>query len=188
MPEINGISFLRSLKIKPMVIFITAYPQYALESYDLDAIDYLVKPVRPERLLKAVEKATRYLKMLQNENMQNAIEGIEPDFIFIRADRKTFKIYFREIIYIEALKDYVILHTETKKIITAMNIKSMMAKLPSAPFVRISRSYIVNMVHIIAFDAYTVFVRNEELPIGSTYKEEFITLYTNKKNNQHQEN
>jgi DNA-binding LytR/AlgR family response regulator len=177
MPSINGLEYLRGLSIKPMVIFVTAYPQYALDSYELDAIDYLVKPVRPERLLKAVEKAARYLNLLENNAADNSVQEIAQEFIFVRSDRKSHKIFFQEIIFIEALKDYVIIHTAEKKVITAMNIKTMMGRLPVNRFIRISRSYIVNMLHIIGFDSYTVFLKSEELPIGNVYKEAFIARY-----------
>src|ERR1043165_4155339 len=101
MPELSGLDFLKSLRDAPLVIFTTAYPQYALESYELDAIDYLVKPIRIERFLKAVNKAENHLRLLQQEANNNQVEKIEDDFVFIKADRKYFKIYFRDINYIE---------------------------------------------------------------------------------------
>jgi len=177
MPSINGIAYLRDLSIKPMVIFVTDYPQYALDSYELDAIDYLVKPVRPERLIKAVEKAERYLNLLQNLSDENRVQEIAQDFVFVRSDRKSHKIFFQDILFIEALKDYVIIHTGEKKIITAINIKTIMGQLPQSRFIRISRSYIVNMAHITAFDSFTVFLKSEELPIGNVYKEAFNSRY-----------
>src|SRR5215213_8104763 len=96
MPELSGLDFLKSLRNAPLVIFTTAYPQYALESYELDAIDYLVKPIRIERFLKAVNKAENHLRLLQQDNSNNHIEKIEEDFVYIKADRKFFKIYFKD--------------------------------------------------------------------------------------------
>ena len=125
MPELSGLDFLKSLRDAPLVIFTTAYPQYALESYELDAIDYLVKPIRIERFLKAVNKAENHLRLLQQEGNNNQVEKIEEDFVFIKADRKYFKIYFKEILYIEGLKDYVIIYTADNKIITSMNVKTI---------------------------------------------------------------
>ena len=103
MPEISGLEFLKSLRDAPLVIFTTAYPQYALESYELDAIDYLVKPIRTERFLKAINKAQQHLNLLLQQEGTNAVEKIEDDFIFIKADRKYFRVHFKDILYIEGL-------------------------------------------------------------------------------------
>src|SRR4051812_40085178 len=125
MPELSGLDFLKSFRDAPLVIFTTAYPQYALESYELDAIDYLVKPIRIERFLKAVNKAENHLRLLQHESHTNEVEKIADDFVYIKADRKFFKINFKDILYIEGLKDYVIIHTADNKIITSMNVKTI---------------------------------------------------------------
>src|SRR5687768_17218619 len=126
MPELSGLDFLKSLRDAPLVIFTTAYPQYALESYELEAIDYLVKPIRIERFLKAVNKAENHLRLLQQDNQSNQVEKIGDDFVFIKADRKYFKIYFKDILYIEGLKDYVVIYTaDNNKIITSMNVKTI---------------------------------------------------------------
>ena len=120
MPKITGLDFFKTLHNAPPVIFTTAYPQYALESYELEAIDYLVKPIRIERFLKAVNKAESYYSLLQQEGNSNRVEKIEDDYVFIKADRKYFKIYFKDILYIEGLKDYVVIYTVDNKIITSM--------------------------------------------------------------------
>ncbi|MBR2647556.1 MAG: response regulator transcription factor [Sediminibacterium sp.] len=181
MPEISGLNFVRNLLIKPMVIFITAYPQYALDSYELDAVDYLVKPVRLERLLKAVNKAEQFNKMLQPEQEVNAVETVSDNYIFIKADRKYFKLLFKDIRYIEGLKDYVIIHIDDKKIVTAMNIKTIAMQLPAESFARISKSFIVNIAHIISFDSFNVYLKAEELPIGNNFKDDFFSNYVNGK-------
>src|SRR4029078_7878101 len=111
MPELSGLDFLKSLRNAPLVIFTTAYPQYALESYELDAIDYLVKPIRIERFLKAVNKAENHLHLILKDGNNNQIEKFDDDFIFIKADRRYFKLYFKDILYIEGLKDYVVIYT-----------------------------------------------------------------------------
>ncbi len=177
MPELNGLDFLKSLRDAPLVIFTTAYPQYALESYELDAIDYLVKPIRIERFLKAVNKAGNHLRLLQQDGGINRVEKIEDDFVFIKADRKFFKIYFKDILYIEGLKDYVVIHTIDSRIIASMNVKTIAAQLPPAIFARVSKSYIVNVMHITSFDNELVYIQNNEIPLGQSFKDDFIRQY-----------
>jgi DNA-binding LytR/AlgR family response regulator len=178
MPELSGLDFLKSLRDAPMVIFTTAYPQYALESYELEAIDYLVKPIRIERFLKAVNKAENYLKLLQQEANNNCqVEKIEDDYVFIKADRKYFKIYFKEILYIEGLKDYVVIYTSDNKIITSMNVKTIAAQLPPAIFARVSKSYIVNTLHISSLDNEIIYIQSNEIPLGQSYRDDFLQQY-----------
>jgi DNA-binding LytR/AlgR family response regulator len=177
MPELSGLDFLKSLREAPLVIFTTAYPQYALESYELDAIDYLVKPIRIERFLKAVNKAENHFKLLQQEDNKTQVENIEDDFVFIKADRKFFKIYFKDILYIEGLKDYVIIYTRDNKIITSMNVKTISAQLPSSIFARVSKSYIVNVQHITSFDNELIFIQSNEIPLGQGFKDDFLKQY-----------
>lgn len=177
MPELSGMDFIKSLVYKPLVIFVTAYPQYALDSYELDAVDYLVKPVRLERLLKAVNKADSYLKILQPGTVKENIESIEQDYVFIKADRKFTKVFFKDILYIEGLKDYVIVKLADKKIITAMNIKTIAGQLPPQQFARVNRSFIVNVDNISSVDSYCVYIRDEEIPIGESFKDEFLKTY-----------
>jgi DNA-binding LytR/AlgR family response regulator len=181
MPEMSGLDFLKTLRDAPLVIFTTAYPQYALESYELDAIDYLVKPIRIERFLKAVNKAENHWKLLQQESGHNMVEKIEDDFVFIKADRKYFKIFFKEILYIEGLKDYVIIYTDETKIITSMNIKTIAGQLPASIFARVSKSYIVNTLRISSFDNELIYIGNNEIPLGQSFKDEFIKQYIDKK-------
>jgi DNA-binding LytR/AlgR family response regulator len=182
MPEMNGLDFVKTLVQTPMIIFATAYPQYALDSYELDTVDYLLKPIRFERFVKAVNKAQNYLDLLQSKELTtNQIESVSQEFIFIKADRKFFKIFFKDINYIEGLKDYVIIHTAERKVITAMNLKTIFDQLPPSIFARISKSYIVNTAHIVSFDPYTVYLKNTELPIGNTFKDEFFRDYVEAK-------
>jgi DNA-binding LytR/AlgR family response regulator len=173
MPELNGMDFIKSLVQKPLVIFITAYPQYALDSYELDAVDYLVKPVRLERLLKAVNKADAYLKMTQPDAVKEDIESIEQDYVFIKSERKFTKVFFKDILYVEGLKDYVIVKLADQKIITAMNIKTIAAQLPQQ-FARVNRSFIVNVENISSVDTYCVYIKDEEIPIGESFKNDFL--------------
>ena len=182
MPEMNGLDFVKTLVHTPMIIFATAYPQYALDSYELDTVDYLLKPIRFDRFVKAVNKAQNYMDLLQSKDLTtNQIESVSQEFIFIKADRKFFKIYFKDILHIEGLKDYVILHTLERKVITAMNLKTIFDQLPPSIFARISKSYIVNTAHIISFDAFSVYLKNAELPIGNTFKDDFFRDYVEAK-------
>lgn len=177
MPELNGLDFLKSLRDAPLVIFTTAYPQYALDSYELEAIDYLVKPIRIERFLKAVNKAENHLRLLRQDANTHLVEKIEDDFVFIKADRKFFKIYFKDIYYIEGLKDYVVIYTRDNKVITSMNVKTIAAQLPASIFARVSKSYIVNVRHITSFDNELVYIQNIEIPLGQSFKDDFIKQY-----------
>jgi DNA-binding LytR/AlgR family response regulator len=176
MPEMNGLDFVKSLTRSPMIVFATAYPQYAIDSYELDAIDYLLKPIRFERFVKAVNKAEDYYNLLHSKTLDNnQIESISNDFIYIKADRKFFKIFFKDILFIEGLKDYVIIHTNDAKVITAMNLKTIFDKLSKTNFARISKSNIVNVNQILSFDVYYVYMKNNsELPIGNIFKDDFF--------------
>jgi DNA-binding LytR/AlgR family response regulator len=177
MAALNGLDFAKSLVNKPLIIFVTAYPQYALDSYETDAIDYLVKPVRMERLLKAVNKAENYLKLLQKDKEEPETASVENDYVFIKSDRRFVKIFFKEILFIEGLKDYVIIQTESKKVLTAMNIKTIHAQLPEKNFTRVSKSFIVNTDHIISVDTHSIYIKDEEIPVGSNFKEEFFEKF-----------
>ena len=179
MPGVSGLDFLKSLKNRPMVILTTAYPQFALEGFELDVIDYLVKPIKTERFLKAINKARYYYDF--NQEDQHEVEDIGEDFIFVKSNRKFVKLHFDDIIYIEGLKDYVIIHVGENKILTAMNVKTIMSQLPQSIFSRINRSYIVNINHIKEVDTDYVKVKDKELTIGNSYKKDFFENVVNKK-------
>ncbi len=181
MPQMSGLDFLQTLREPPLVIFTTAYPQYALESYEMDAIDYLVKPIRMERFLKAINKAESHFRLLQQEASNNQVESIAEDYIFIKAERKYFKIYFKEIFFIEGMKDYVIIYTADAKIITSMNVKTIGAQLPESLFARVSKSYIVNVLHISSFDNELVYVHHHEIPLGQSFRDDFVKQYIERK-------
>jgi DNA-binding LytR/AlgR family response regulator len=178
MPEISGLEFVKTLVNSPLIIFTTAYPQYATDSYELDAIDYLLKPIRLERFIKAVNKASNYTDLLKSkESATNKIESVNKDFIYIKADRKYFKLFFTDILHIEGLKDYVIIYTNDRKIITAMNVKTIFDQLPHQIFARISKSYIVNTEHLVSCDSQNVYLKNAELPIGNMFRDSFFRDY-----------
>jgi DNA-binding LytR/AlgR family response regulator len=131
MPGTNGISFAQTIPQNTMIVFTTAYSQYALESYEIDALDYLIKPIRPERFQRAVAKAMSYKKLLETESYVVDINDIQENYFFIRAERKVFKVLFNDILFIQGLKDYVVLFTTDQKVITAMNIKTIQDQTPA---------------------------------------------------------
>lgn len=179
MPGINGIEFARIIPAKTLVIFTTAYPEYALEGFELDAIDYLVKPVKDERFQKAVNKAIGYHKLLQGEISTTEVQNIGDEYFFVKSERKFIKIYFKDILFIEGLKDYVVMQTDEQRIMTAMNMKTIHEQLPQHVFARVGKSYVININEIGSFDNNTVFIRKYEIPIGNAYRnyffEKFIT-------------
>lgn len=181
MPGINGIEFAKTIPQKTFVIFTTAFSEFATDSYEVDAIDYLIKPVRLERFQKGVEKAEAYSKLLKKGNSENNIEQVTDDYFFIKADRKIIKVYFNDILFIEGLKDYVVMHTENQKVITAMNIKTIHDQLPKTMFVRVSKSYIINAKKIDSVDNNTVYIGKNEIPIGNIYRDYFFNEFVTKK-------
>ena len=140
MPQMTGIELIKSLRKAPKVIFTTAYSEYAVEGFELDALDYLLKPVAFDRFMKAVNKVT--------DGTEKPNTASEDDYFFVKADKKLIKIHFNEILYIEGLKDYVIIKKETGRVIALQTMKSLEAKLPSNIFMRVHRSYIVNIAKI----------------------------------------
>jgi two-component system LytT family response regulator len=181
MPGINGIEFSKTIPENTLVIFTTAYAEYALDGFEVEAVDYLIKPVHADRFKKAVNKAAAYQELLKAGRPANPIEGVADDYFFVKAERKYIKIYFKDILFIEGLKDYVVMQTEDQKIITAMNIKTIHEQLPQNVFVRVSKSYIINVRQITSFDNNQVFIGKHEIPIGNTYRTYFFEEYVIKK-------
>jgi len=181
MPGVNGIEFARTIPKKTLVVFTTAFHEFASESYEVDAIDYLIKPVKLERFQKAVEKAQTYCKLFHTDDIDSKIENITNDYIFVRAERRIFKIHFSDILYIEGLKDYVVIYLDNQKVITLMNIKTIHDLIPKSSFVRVSKSYIINVNHIDSVDNNTVYIRKSEIPIGNIYRDFFFNEFVTKK-------
>lgn len=181
MPGVSGIEFARTIRKETLVIFTTAFQEFASESYEVDAIDYLIKPVKLERFHKAIEKAQTYWKLLNADYTNSNIENITADYIFIKAERRMFKVYFGDIRYIEGLKDYVVIYSENKKVITLMNIKTIYDSLPKSFFVRVSKSYIINVNKIDSVDNNTVYIGKTEIPIGNIYRDFFFREFVTKK-------
>lgn len=170
MPQLSGLDFLRSLAKPPKVILTTAFQNYALESYELGVIDYLLKPFSFERFMKAVGKVN------EEPAPQEAAEEAHPDFFFVKSDKKLVKVAYNDILYVEGLKDYVIIRLTVGRVITLQTMKSLEEKLPSAQFRRIHRSYIVHMGKIEALDGSMVEINKQQIPIGKNYKEELLEL------------
>jgi len=181
MPGVNGIEFAKTIPKETLVIFTTAFHEFASESYEVDAIDYLIKPVKLERFQKAVEKAQTYCKLFHTDYSNSNIENITDDYIFVRADRRMFKVHFSDILFIEGLKDYVVIYVENQKVITLMNIKTIHDLLPKSFFVRVSKSYIINVNKIDSVDNNTVYIGKNEIPIGNIYRDFFFNEFVTKK-------
>lgn len=168
MPQLNGNDLLKALKNPPKVIFTTAYPEYALEGFELDAVDYLLKPVTFERFLRSVQKAYQLSAFKVPELGE---PGIKSDpFVYFRVDRKMIKVMLHDINYIESMKDYVKIFTKNGIIITKQSITSVEAMLPDKYFVRTHRSYIVSLDKIKSFTSELIEVDNTEVPIGKLFR------------------
>jgi DNA-binding LytR/AlgR family response regulator len=171
MPQITGIDFLKTLKHPPKVIITTAFREYALDGFDLDVVDYLLKPITFERFLKAINKF--YLTTqdeIQPAPANYSTPNNEEAYIYIKENKKVVKVYLNEILYIEGLSEYVQIYTQKKKIITKTSMTHMEEKLPDEGFLRIHKSYIVSLSKIEAFTATSIEILNKELPIGRSYK------------------
>jgi DNA-binding LytR/AlgR family response regulator len=178
MPDITGIQFLKSLQEKPLVIFTTAYEKYALEGFELDVIDYLLKPFSFDRFLKAVNKAKDYLHLKEKTASPEAGTGLRSPagYLFVKADYKLVKIDFDEILYIEGLKDYIKIYTGEKPVLTLLSLKSIEEKLPPADFVRVHRSYIVAVKKIRFIRRNFIHIGNKEIPVSENYKEQLFNI------------
>jgi len=172
MPEISGLSFAKSLTKKIKIIFTTAYREYAVDGFDLQAVDYLLKPISFERLLQSINK---YL----DENMpdlpqENEILSEKTDSIFVRSDRKMIKIKFAEIRYIESLSDYIKIYLPDRTVITRETLSNIEAKLPKSDFLRTHRSFIISMDGIESFTNEYIEIANKQIPISRSYKTEVL--------------
>lgn len=174
MPELTGIQFLKIINGKCDVILTTAYSQYALDGYELDVVDYLLKPIAFDRFYKAAQK------VLQNNGnghpapQEQAPVSNSHDFIFVKTEHKIQKIYVDDILYIEGLKDYVSIFTKTERIITLQNMKKMEESLPAKSFIRVHKSYIVAIGKIESIERSRIQIGEKIIPIGDTYREYFF--------------
>jgi len=176
MPKITGLDFLKTLQNPPKVILVTAYREYALEGFELDVIDYLLKPVSFERFLKAVNKYFGIANSLSKNFVEQKSDNSSNEFIWIRADRKNIKVAFDDILYIEGMKDYVKIFLDTYMLISKISMKRVEEILPTNTFIRIHRSYIVSTIKIKAFTNDHVEIESGILPIGNSYKRSVLTF------------
>lgn len=188
MPTLTGIQFLRTLRRPPMVIFTTAYEQYALEGYELSVVDYLLKPIPFERFLKAVNKAYDLAKLRRSGEAFASVAApttpAEPprrtvDYFFIFSEYREIKIRYDEVLYVEGLKDYVKVFStqQPRPYLSRLSLKAIEAKLPTDEFCRVHKSFIVSLAKISSFQKTNLFIGKQEIPVGSSYVEEFERRY-----------
>ncbi len=175
MPGLTGLQFIQSLPQKPMIILITAYEKFALQGFELDVVDYLVKPVSLDRFIKACNKASELYKLKTNQG--NSKEPI-PDYFFVNVDYSLLKVEFNDVQWIEGLKDYVKINlkSSSKPVITRMSMKSLEDQLPSSKFIRIHKSFIVSIASIHSIRKNSLFIGQAELPVGDNYKDALTQL------------
>ena len=189
MPDMTGVEFVQSLEVKAMVIFTTAYAEYAIEGFKLSAIDYLLKPFGLQDITRASEKALSLYELLQlheqlsgeNSTEVSSAESAEEGVLSVHADRKTHLVKMSNILYLESAGEYVRLHlTDGTKLVTLFRLKNMESELQSSQFMRVHRSYIINLSHISGYTKGRVFLSNDDyVPIGENYKEQFVNYMNN---------
>jgi len=177
MSDLTGIQLLKSLTDPPMVVFTTAYQNYALEGYELDVLDYLMKPVPFDRFVKAVNKARDIYQLRKtNEEVQVSVEN-DKSYIFVKSEHQMIKVDFDDILYIEGLKDYVkIVCKSGRPILSLQNVKAIESKLPPKHFQRVHKSYIVSLANIAFIRRGRITIQDKEIPIGDSYKDAFMKL------------
>jgi two-component system, LytTR family, response regulator len=173
MPDLTGIEFMRSLENPPAVIFTTAYRDYAIEGFELNALDYLVKPISFQRFLKAANKAQSHFEM-QRQNLTKPTEvppAAGPEFFFIKSDGQFIKIKLADVLYFESEKDYVFIHTEQKRYLTLLSLKQLEKELPPERFLRVHRSYLVSLEKIELIDGSNLVIKGKQIPVSRTLQD-----------------
>lgn len=173
LPRISGLDFLKSLQHPPLIILTTAYPQYALQGFDLDVLDYLVKPISFPRFLKAITKAKEQLELMHQTITATAQPAAE-DYIFIKTDNKLQRIFYTDILFAEALQNYVAIYTKEKKFIAYLTFKSVEDKLPAIQFLKVHKSYIVQTAKVDAFENNELQIGEYKIPVSRNLKEEVL--------------
>ena len=175
MPKMNGIDFLKIVKNPPMVVITSAYPSYALESFQLNVLDYLLKPITFDRFFKSANKAKDYHRLLTNSVLTNQQKDVlDADYFFIKCGNKYEKIYFDDILYVEGMQNYVTIFTSKGKYITLLNLKSLEQNLNSRSFIRVHKSYIVSINKIDGIEGNAIFMQSHQIPISRNYREQVI--------------
>lgn len=180
MPELTGLQLSKIIKGKTKIIFTTAYSQFALDSYDVNAVDYLLKPFEFERFYEAVKKVEN---TFVNQNQVSELPKNTSEYLFVKTDGKNNfeKVYVKEILYIEALKNYVAIHLTGNQIITNNTLKNIEDLLPKSEFIKTHKSFIISLRHITKTDSLSVYINDKNIPIGDTYKKELFEMIQNKK-------
>jgi two-component system LytT family response regulator len=187
MPELTGIQFLKIANGKTKVILTTAYSQYALEGYELDVVDYLLKPIAFDRFFKSAQKAQGIIQPNVKQVVAEPAQQIQQqqqdflsDFIFVKSEYKIQKVYLHQILFIEGLKDYISIFTTAERIITLQNMKKMEDTLPDKHFVRVHKSYIVALNKIDSIERSRIFIGDKIIPVGDTYRDNFFKIIEGK--------
>jgi DNA-binding LytR/AlgR family response regulator len=173
MPKMNGLDFLKTVQNPPIVIITTAYPTYAIEGFQLNVLDYLLKPITFDRFFKSVAKAKDYYHLI---NRPVAAAGADPstDYFFIRCGSKYEKIYFNQILYVEGMQNYITIYTEKGKFVTLLYLKNLEENLDSRSFIRVHKSYIVSIDKIEAIEGNEIFIQSQRIPMSRNYRDEVI--------------
>lgn len=182
MPEITGLEFIRSLKNPPSIIFTTAYSEYAVESYELDVVDYLLKPIAFPRFLQAINKV---IERRSNDipekavinNIERQVESQEEESIVVKSGYKFYRISYNDLLYIEGQREYVTFHNTKQRITTLASLKDLEEKLPSSRFIRVHKSYIVSIKHIELIDKNILHISGQKLPVGGSYKDRLMKIF-----------
>lgn len=175
MPEMSGLQFIKSLTYKPLIILTTAYPEHALESYTLDVVDYLLKPIRFERFTLAVNKALERYKIRAEVTYEN--EGVEKGIILVKSEHRIHRVKLSEILYIQSLSEYVSFYLNGSRILSLGALKSLENVLPPSQFIRVHKSYIVAIDKIDFLDGNTLQVGKEKIPVGPSYKDQLLSHF-----------
>jgi DNA-binding LytR/AlgR family response regulator len=182
MPELTGIQFLKISNGRAKVILTTAYPQYALEGYELDVVDYLLKPIAFDRFFKSVQKAQTIIQPVAKPTQAEPVQqdDFSTDFIFVKTEHKIQKVYLHDILFIEGLKDYISIFTPAERIITLQGMKKMEDALPEKHFIRVHKSYIVALNKIDSIERSRIQIGDKIIPVGDTYRDEFFRIIEDK--------
>lgn len=174
MPDLNGLELLRSLQVRPLVVFTTAHREYALDGFQLDAVDYLLKPISFSRFLKAANKARDLLVARDDRGSVSVSESVAPEkgaFLFVKVDQKMVRLDFKDILMIEGNRDYITIYTPGGKLLTLQTLTQILDKLPPKDFTRVHRSFIVNLARCDALDKHHIQLGSRQVPIGKSYRD-----------------
>jgi DNA-binding LytR/AlgR family response regulator len=178
MPELNGMQFLKILQQRVMVIITTAYGEYALEGYEHHVVDYLLKPIMPDRFIIAVEKAQQRHSATHLGSLKEQIQDYQgrPDYIFIKTDYRTVKVNLTDIYYLEGARDYVIIHAQNDQILTAQSLKSLEEQLPVDQFIRVHKSYVISLSKVNYIERNRIAIKDQLIPVSDSYKNNLFNI------------